>query len=366
MYKWDTKKIKEQYKELNKLLRSPYGFSETDLKKINLTSFAYYSMLEENNKIKYNFTANGHNIIKNKKVFLLRKRLNKVLVSLCNSLTNDFSNVYQEFLLQIINNLNNQNYKYIDEKKLKLTNEEAVTIASGFFKSLEDPEITNLSQKIFNKNNNFIQFAPKEEEDDSYNSGTCYYNFIQNNAYYLIKNNNTIMDLFVLVHEVGHGIHFILNPKFANSKYYGFCEILPYTFELLLLDYLKENNLFENYINDRELYQTIYPIIFAKLTIYSLTSKDNSDDKEKDLDDKEEKLDYSKIKILTIIKSYLIAKILAEQYKEDKTNGMKTIKTLIKTPFPENETPNFEFLNISNEDILEKSLNYYHSKSKSL
>ncbi len=167
------------------------------------------------------------------------------------------------------------------------------------------------------------------------------------------------MDLFVLVHEVGHGIHFILNPKFANNKYYGFGEILPYTFELLLLDYLKENNLFENYINDRELYQTVYPIILAKLAIYSLTSKDNSDDKK-------EKLDYSGIKNLTTIKSYLIAKMLAEQYKKDKTNGIKTIKTLIKTPFLENETPNFEFLNISNEDILEKSLNYYHSKNKSL
>lgn len=359
MYKWDTKKIKKQYKELNKLLRSPYGFSETDLKKVNLTSFTYYLMLKDNNRITYNFTANGHNIIKNKKVFLFRKRLNKVLVSFFNSLTNDLSNEYQEFLLQIINNLNNQSSKYVDETKLKLTNEEIVAIASDFFKSLEDPEITNLSQKILNKNNNLIQFVPKEEYDDSNSSGICYYNFIQNNAYYLITRNDTIMDLFVLVHEVGHGIHFILNPKFTNNKYYGFGEILPYTFELLLLDYLKENNLFENYINDRELYQTVYPIILAKLAIYSLTSKGNSNDKEK-------KLDYSTIKKLTTIKSYLIAKMLAEQYKEDKTNGMKTIKTLIKTPFLENETPNFEFLNISNEDILEKSLNYYHSKNKSL
>ncbi len=338
------------------------------MKKINLTWYSYFLMLKENNRRKYKLSITGHTTLKNKKIVLQKRNFSKEVKPVLSSLFKNFSNRYLYFLIQVSHNLTKHQRYLVNFKKIKIKEQQLIELARNFYNSFEDPEITKASQKILHKKKKNLQFINKNNYIDNYGiNGVCYFDLLFEEAYCLILKNDNLKDLFTLVHEVGHGIDFLINPRALGDDHYGFDEVIPYTFELLLLDYLKENNLFKDYLKEIEINQKNYPLFLAKDTMTEIKKRvSQAKQKEKRITNLKGKISLLNIKELTTINSYLMARLMAKKVKEDKKNGINLIKLFITNPPSSQEYPHFEYLGISNEDILDHSLNYSKTYNKSL
>ncbi len=131
------------------------------------------------------------------------------------------------------------NISQLEDKKVKnikisnFTFEETVNLNKDFYKSINNLKITEKALKILNEGNlKFVKRSPK--------GYTSYGGIFIVPNYILINTNNKITNFsYVLTHEVGHNLDYMLSPEnFLNYK--STSEWIPTALEFLHLDYLYE------------------------------------------------------------------------------------------------------------------------------
>lgn len=125
-------------------------------------------------------------------------------------------------------------YSYIPSPNL--SDEEFLTIVHDFYKTCTDKDIYKLYRAIYKRRKNLLHMTHLMERNPSPKSIYIPYG---NKTHIRLKRYNTFEDIFDLVHEYGHGIHFSTNfDMAAYGENYLFVEITSTFFELLCMEYL--------------------------------------------------------------------------------------------------------------------------------
>ncbi|MBQ7140077.1 MAG: hypothetical protein IJO32_01080 [Bacilli bacterium] len=201
-----TKKINEYEKRFKKHIVSIINN--------NLCIENYFSNILTENNINYNCLCNIKTIIKRSEILNMYVSYKKKI------LKND--NLFQIELFS---------YNYYYNINFKLENILEV------FSLFGENYISNIKNKL--QNSIII--------DNTLNNKGLTISNLSGNGFILIKNLNTIENIFVTVHELGHLMYnYYIDNKFMTSKEILISEISAILNEILLNDYLVKNNLSNN------------------------------------------------------------------------------------------------------------------------
>ena len=228
--------------------------------------------------------------------------------------------------------------KYLPQaqfKKLNISEEGRINSAKNFYKSL-DLEIYEKLLKIEDKNPSFYHFT---ESLDNY--GYCYVDQYNNLPYIIMQNSQSIIDLYVLVHEIAHAIDFTNNIITTETDVIVE-EAIPTALEMILTS---------NYENKKEL--TLDAKILSSVNFNDIITLARRANLQADLFDvlKKDKIKTMEglyrrfpnlkqnhleqllfapyIDSIQRIYSNLIATELFSQYKHNQKEGLKNLKTVL-------------------------------------
>ena len=257
-------------------------------------------------------------------------------------------------LSTLIDNLLNKHNKLIEEcinlnQKLTTLNDFAKPIISDYYLCFLLNPVQNLKSIKTIYSNDIKELA-----------GLMVGDYYINKPYIYCIINNNLFTYQVFNHEIMHGINFYMNPKFKNSIFGGFTEILTYSIDYLFLDFLEENNYNRNDIDAlrRKKYDYIQKI--ATDTIleieYLLKSKYESDN----ISTTSCRNIYSTISnkiynTLFELASCVIAEGLYRQILVNKKQGLMNLKEIVKHEFLNDMPPDFSFINLDNDKLLQIS-----------
>lgn len=173
-------------------------------------------------------------------------------------------------------------YKNLDDKKVSYNNAKTI-IKNTLNYYIQNNEYNNISNYIFK--NNLIDVYPSKEKIYGYFTIKCY----DIEPHIFLNYINEYKDLFLLSHELGHSIAYILrkeNNSYEFMQYFDDMEIPAIINELLVAYYLISNN--KN--NDKSLICILIDMLinnFYRYGIYGIFEKfivNNLDKKLKDLE----------------------------------------------------------------------------------
>ena len=283
-----------------------------------------------------------------------KRELEKLKYSLRTYLVIDSLQSKDYQLSTLIDNLLNKHNKLIEEcinlnQKLTTLNDFAKPIISDYYLCFLLNPVQNLKSIKTIYSNDIKELA-----------GLMVGDYYINKPYIYCIINNNLFTYQVFNHEIMHGIDFYMNPKFKNSIFGGFTEILTYTIDYLFLDFLEENNYNRNDIDAlrRKKYDYIQKI--ATDTIleieYLLKSKYESDN----ISTTSCRNIYSTISnkiynTLFELASCVIAEGLYRQILVNKKQGLMNLKEIVKHEFLNDMPPDFSFINLDNDKLLQIS-----------
>lgn len=354
---WDTKEINTKKRYVIKRLNNCNDIKEKKILELSLISYLY--MLDN--------TAN----LKNTKFYYIIDKLlnNKLTIKRDNLVTGIVNNLffkneildnnYLEFLLTICDNITDQ--KCNNESKglsyinINLNNMLKTTL--DFFKSLEDKEILEKAKKIMNDKScfNIVNNDLTTASGMKY-LGMTIYDYMFNKPYICINSQNNLYDYQTVNHEIMHGIDFLMNKKTPMNNYYGFHEIPTYTIDYLFLEYLISNNFNKEEVEILKKNKNDYLRYLAAITKIEIKDKlVRNNIKGYKVENIKEILTTDLIKQLLELESSVISYALYNQIKLDKEYGINNLKRLIKTNIPQSKTPDFNFIGLDQEEILQLS-----------
>jgi hypothetical protein len=193
--------------------------------------------------------------------------------------------------------------------------------------------------------------------------------------YILSSNDNTIMDIYSLTHEIGHTIDYIYNPYIVNRKQ-ALDDVIPYLMEMCLTNFFREVNyhIEETLLASTTNYNEI--LIQAKnvrrqLELFELMHQDRLLDYEKlnqytnnFYSEQLEQLFRSRyLDNLQSIYSFVIATELYSRYKSNPKAGLQDIKKILLRD--EKQTIN-NLYNSIEIDVTSLSINEFEMNQKTL
>lgn len=223
----------------------------------------------------------------------------------------------------------------IDElKTLDYSEYYLIKKAKAFFKKL-DSHLYKMYSSIEEKNKYLYHFTSKIEED-----GLCLFDRVFNLPYIAINKSNTIVDMYTIVHEIGHALDFTFYNGYSQS--YLLKEALSYFMEFLFSNYCIEQryHVSQFYIPNAITYNDI---IYASRFIISA----QDDLKDQLLSDTchHHLTDYQRN--VGFVFSLLTATELLHHFQKDSQRTLNNIKTM---PTNNNDTTPFNILKHLNID----------------
>ena len=188
-------------------------------------------------------------------------RTNQYDLEMANGFIKDLD--YHRFLLKEVSSALSVND--FSEAEIVLSDEEFVEIIKGFMNTLGLDDLVG----EFLENRRIIDYRRLYNDIPL---GFCLHNNVDDESFICIKNfKNTISCMNTLVHELGHvydAKEFFPSLESKNDYFYLslYSEIIPYTFERLLVYYLIHNNI---YVEEA---QKVLEMINYKTYSYSLLS----------------------------------------------------------------------------------------------
>ncbi|MDD3340730.1 MAG: hypothetical protein PHN72_00810 [Bacilli bacterium] len=375
MYKWDVDDIRKKKAYILKRLKNVSNPLEE--KKLCATLLSYHSILRNSSTIRYTwFPGILDKITKNISLQMEAKKYYPRIDNIFSSITPKLTDEYLTFLIKICRNLAEFPVEVRPLTPVSINDEVIIDVSRRFYESLEYDPFIKLSQKITNPDKKFINLESKSPHvsEQRKSIGLNIKDYLFNESYCMVRRENDLYDLVALNHEVMHGIDFQLRPRMVGEEHYGFHEIPTYAIDLVLLDYLDENGIYAEYTDEVRTNKKETTRNLAFKTFYRLQQRIEQTKNKRiflgsDFDctiaDIREILDFSDIKDLLEIESYLIAEMIADRFKINKEMGMQTLKTLLLTPMPSDKTPSFEHIGIYPEEIIKVSETYYSSSKQS-
>lgn len=266
---------------------------------------------------------------------------------------------YLQFLLDIGNNIAETPPIDFDDRDIRTFEtdyESILNVTHNFYRDLGDQEILEKAEKILNDESsiNVSKIARRGMADCS---GLTFNDYLFGKSYINLTKKNNLFDYQVLNHEVMHGIDFYMQKKIPSENYYGFHEVPTYTIDYLFIDYLESKGIDINEVQKLRVQKDNYLQALAKLTQTQIKGALIRNKKYNDstISDIKEILNPQLIKQLLELESGVISYGLYTQIQIDKEQGLSNLKSFMKNIIPKTKTPDFSFINLNSQTIMDLS-----------
>lgn len=355
---WNISEIKKKQKYVLERLKN--NVSNEEKERLELSLISFISLLNNSGTLYTKFYNLMDRITKDR--FSLQR--NSPYIEIERKLVYDqipnFDNNYLQFLLNLTTNVaSNVSEEQIEFLHLNMSDDDLIRISSSFYSQLGDQEIIHSASKVLN-DSSAINITSTTRDGYQEFGGITFNDFIFNKSYCTMTKNSNIFDIQVLNHEVMHGIDFYMHPKLPSTNYFGFHEVPTYTIDYLLIDYLEQMGFDSNEVEKLRIQKSSYLANLANLTLTQIKGqlirkKGLKSSVNPALDDINEVLTPQIKKQLLEIQSGIIAFGLSQQMNYDKELGINNLKQFMKNDIPKQQTPDFSFIGLSNETLLQLS-----------
>ena len=266
---------------------------------------------------------------------------------------------YLQFLLNISNNISKTPPVDFDEENIttfETDYESILNVSHNFYRDLGDQEILKKAEKILNDESS-INVSKIARRGMAECSGLTFNDYFFGKSYINLTKKNNLFDYQVLNHEVMHGVDFYMQDKVPSENYYGFHEVPTYTIDYLFIDYLEEKGMDINEVQKLRMQKDNYLQELAKLTQVQIKGALIRNKKYNDstISSIKEVLNPQLTKQLLELESGVISYGLYTQIQTNKEQGLSNLKSFMKTIIPKTKTPNFSFINLDNQTIMNLS-----------
>ena len=354
-YTWNIKEIREKLKYVSQRLKKETNSNQKEILMHSLLTYINLLHTIDIKNLKFTslmdrFTQGRFSLIRDKKY----KEISDIVFDFKDYVYDD------DLLINLCQNIKNSSFQSKEEPlaSLKLSPQELIEISKGFYKWLGDKEIYDYASEMLD-NKSHLQFKnlKYQENDFGIASGMTYYDPLFEEAYIGITQEFTLFDAQVLNHEVMHSIDFRMHQKLLSNNYYGFHEVPTYTIDYLFFDYLEEKGYDLTEINKLKDRKTEY---VSRLASYSLLQLQLSNGNKFSFqnvstENLKQSMNNDIRKNLLEVQSCLIARVLYTQVKNDKELGIANLKQFMQTNIPINKVPDFSYIGISRQDLLNTS-----------
>ena len=359
---WNIKNIKERKKYVEQRLKNCNDKKEKE--KLQLSLLTYFYLLSNSGSIRYTKFYNFLDKISGNKFSLVKeskyaKMENKIVFGEMPIMDSN----YIKFLLQLLINITNQSsLEELSENelaKINIQSENLKSISKNFYRQFGDEDIYKNAMKLLDDEES-LNFTPIIRNGYSDFGGITVDDYIFNKAFCNVTQQNTYFDLQATNHEIMHGIDFYFKPKLESEIYHGFHEIPTYTIDYFFINYLEEIGLDKEQTQKLRMQKDYYLYFLAKSAMLDIRLKTTSLMKKinSGLDVSEEVMKIITPPILTKmleVESGIIAFGLYKQIIENRENGIENLKLILKNGVPRNQIPNFSYIGLSNEQLLNLS-----------
>lgn len=366
VYKWNIEEVKKKQQYL--LERLKHCTNPEEKERIELSLVSNISILNNSDSLRYtkfyNFmdrlTKDKFSLSKQSKYIEMEKKL---------LFENDayIDESYLGFLLTLANNIASDVEDTEILTEFDISNEQMIEMSKKFYQTLGVPRIEQLSQKILSdpSSMNITNTNRKGFEDFM---GITYNDYIFNKSYVKIQKTNTIFDFQSLNHEVMHGIDFYTHQKVPSKNYFGFHEIPTYTIDYLFLEFMNDLGFDEQQVAILQKRKANYLSSLAQITLLQLKTQLISNYGYKNSINPtygmlQKALTPQILKQLLEIESGLIAYGLKMQIDVDKGKGLSNLVKIMSNDIPIDKKPDFSFVDLSDDTLLNISMNYNNINS---
>ena len=371
---WNIKEIKDQKIYVVEKLKNCINPQEQE--RLELTFASYLSMLDNSGTIRYTKIPNIIDNFTNNKLILKRKEKYEKL----QFLQTDYGKLtdeYVSFLMELCNNViqtKDSCTKIEDFSPYNPTLEELKQTSKSFYQSLGDEEILTKANKVLEDDSIFtITDTIRKGEEFG---GATIKDYVFDKTYICILKRNDLFEYQAFNHEVMHGIDFLMNKNQLPSKYYeGLHEIPTYAIDYFFIDYLESLNYPEEEVQKLRVYKDVYLQFLASNTKFHIKEEmrmgyyeGSHGYNDETFIDNPQKTDFSAYKVkdylmgskfylgkLLEVESGVVSYGLYKQIKENKEMGLNSLKELMRNPLPKDQIPDFSFINLDNNTLLDLS-----------
>lgn len=355
---WNLKDINSKKSYIAERLKNCSNPKEKEM--LELSLICYLSLLDNSGTLRYTGFYNTMDKITQNR-FSERREQDSAQLEMDLFFKNApvIDDEYLQFLLNISNNISKTPPVDFDEENIKTFEtdyESILNVSHNFYRDLGDQEILKKAEKILNDESsiNVSKIARRGMADCS---GLTFNDYFFGKSYINLTKKNNLFDYQVLNHEVMHGVDFYMQDKVPSENYYGFHEIPTYTIDYLFIDYLEMKGMNINEVQKLRMQKDNYLQELAKLTQVQIKGALIRNKKYNDstISSIKEVLSPQLIKQLLELESGVISYGLYTQIQTNKEQGLSNLKSFMKTIIPKTKTPNFSFINLDNQAIMDLS-----------
>lgn len=355
---WNLKDINSKKNYITERLKNCSNPKEKEM--LELSLICYLSLLDNSGTLRYTGFYNTMDKITQNK-FSERREQDSAQLEMDLFFKNApvIDDEYLKFLLNISNNISKTPPVDFDEENIttfETDYESILNVSHNFYRDLGDQEILKKAEKILNDESS-INVSKIARRGMAECSGLTFNDYFFGKSYINLTKKNNLFDYQVLNHEVMHGVDFYMQDKVPSENYYGFHEVPTYTIDYLFIDYLEEKDMDINEVQKLRMQKDNYLQELAKLTQVQIKRALIRNKKYNDstISSIKEVLNPQLIKQLLELESGVISYGLYTQIQTNKEQGLNNLKSFMKTIIPKTKTPNFSFINLDNQAIIDLS-----------
>ena len=355
---WNLKDINSKKTYITERLKNCSNPQEKEM--LELSLICYLSLLDNSGTLRYTGFYNTMDKITQNR-FSERREQDSAQLEMDLFFKNApvIDDEYLQFLLNISNNiLKTPPVDFYEENitTFETDYESILNVSHNFYRDLGDQEILRKAEKILNDESsiNVSKIARRGMADCS---GLTFNDYFFGKSYINLTKKNNLFDYQVLNHEVMHGVDFYMRDKVPSENYYGFHEVPTYTIDYLFIDYLEAKGMDINEVQKLRMQKDNYLQELAKLTQAQIKGALIRNKKYNDstISSIKEVLNPQLTKQLLELESGVISYGLYTQIQKNKEQGLSNLKSFMKTIIPKTKTPNFSFINLDNQTIMNLS-----------
>lgn len=355
---WNIKDINSKKDYV--LERLKHCSDSKEKEKMELSLITYLALLDNSGTLRYTGFYNAMDKITQNKFSAKREQENAQLEQDLFFKEQAFlDDEYLQFLLNICNNIAETTYVDFEESYISPFNTDYKNILEtsyGFYTDLGDQEILEQAKKVLTDESS-INLAKTSRRGMTDCSGLTFNDYTFGKSYINLTKKNNLFDYQVANHEVMHGVDFYMQNKLPSENYYGFHEVPTYTIDYLFIDYLESKGIDTTEVQKLRMKKDNYLQELAKLTQTQIKGGliRNKKYKNPTIEDIREVLHPQLIKQLLELQSGVISYGLYNQIKSNKQQGLDNLKKFMKNILPKTQTPDFSFIGLDNQTILNLS-----------
>ena len=355
---WNLKDINSKKTYITERLKNCSNPKEKEM--LELSLICYLSLLDNSGTLRYTGFYNTMDKITQNR-FSERREQDSAQLEMDLFFKNApvIDDEYLQFLLNISNNILKTPPVDFDEENIttfETDYESILNVSHNFYRDLGDQEILKKAEKILNDESsiNVSKIARRGMADCS---GLTFNDYFFGKSYINLTKKNNLFYYQVLNHEVMHGVDFYMQDKVPSENYYGFHEVPTYTIDYLFIDYLEAKGMDINEVQKLRMQKDNYLQELAKLTQAQIKGALIRNKKYNDstISSIKEVLNPQLTKQLLELESGVISYGLYTQIQKNKEQGLSNLKSFMKTIIPKTKTPNFSFINLDNQMIMDLS-----------